>query len=268
MTEKPRARRPLLAATLCAALVVALAGCAAAPLTARDVSLTSGTKANANPILDDKFTVSGSAKLLKGRTDATKVQLQRLANGKWVTFASKKLGKGTTVVSASITAKETKYSFRTSVVTIDTPRKVVASSSAQVVAPFDLKNGLRTLLYDMTQAYQQNSTAGVNFDLANSYPGFIDATSATYKANAALIVSGQYTDSEVPELSTIAPAPEWVPSSTSCYTTTGEPPSGRTFIVTIDDTQTEDGYLSTTQKFDGHITLLNGKLYYFPNTCG
>ena len=108
--------------------------------------------------------------------------------------------------------------------------------------------------------------AGIAWEIANIYPGAFDMKSPAWGATVAEYKNAKLVDSVVPNLDTISPDPAWLLPATKCSVASTTPFPGRTFVVTIDDNYTYNGY-PNTGKADVHVTLLNGKLYDYVGYC-
>lgn len=259
--------KPLLFTILIAATLV-LTACTAAPLRAKDATVTLGVSSSSDVVVGDKLTVKATAKLLHGRTDPTKLLLQDRNGGDWKTIASKKIGKSTTDLSAIVEMKNsTKYDFRSVVLTATKPSRTVTSTAVSTVTPIDLKGAIRTLYYNESQAYSQSTSAGIAFDIANDYPGIAMPTNSVWKKNVAEFISAKFSETDVPDLTTVSPAPTWTMPKTTCSAAATTPPKGRTYIVTLSTSASQLGFATDNSKADAHVTLLDGKVYFFEDFC-
>ena len=94
-----------------------------------------------------------------------------------------------------------------------------------------------------------------DFQIANTYPGAVnvDVATANFSKVGLMIPYG------VPDLTTLRLDPNWVvPVICEADVDLGGPPKGTTYIVTA---ESEDGLSQV------HITILDGKAYYYPGFC-
>lgn len=133
---------------------------------------------------------------------------------------------------------------------------------------YDVGALVRTLYYNETQAFNSSSAAGVAFIAANDYPGVFDTTSAAWNTGSTLWTDNSVTEADVPDVSTIQPDPAWLLSVTKCSVAQSKPSPGRTYILTVESTQSQRGYAPETQKVQSHVTLEDGKMYFYMDMCG
>jgi hypothetical protein len=259
--------KTLVALALVAGAVVSLAGCSASPLTAKDAVATAKLSAPTNLVVGDSITVSASGKLLHGRTDATRLAIQKKSGSTWSTVKSETHKVGGKLYTASLTVKvESAVTYRGVVLSNGKRPKLIAASEPISVAPIDLKSVIRQFYYDRTQAYTQSSRAGANWDNAHNSSWF-PISSAAWKKGNDYYIRHHDIETAVPDLTTIAPDPTWKLSKTPCSAAMTTPPPGRTFIVTVAFGGTMDGYGIATDKSDVHVTLSNGKLVDYEQSC-
>lgn len=116
------------------------------------------------------------------------------------------------------------------------------------------------LYYAETQAFQNSSAAGWLTIYSNDYPGSVNQSQ--YEACVRSGSNESYTDSAVPNLSTLMPAPTWMqpgPTSSEPYNIgQTSPPQGVTYELQVTFDASGDNTTSLV-----HVTILNGKAYYY-----
>jgi hypothetical protein len=180
---------------------------------------------------------------------------------------SEQAGPGTTVAVASSASLAT------------TPPATATSTSAAAttttVAPTTTtdptegdKQLVRSLYYGFSQSWRDGLDAGFGFMAAHEDPLY-RYTASECKAKWLVDPSGkpvdgsaitQYSDSIVPDVSTMALDPHWViPAGHSA----GQRPEGRTYIVTVTESFTENGSGVPQKTSQLHVTILNGEAYFY-----
>lgn len=261
--------RKLALAAVAAAALILLAACSA-PLTSKDVHLQVKSTSTADLLPGDPFTLNVSGKLAQKRADKVRVLVQSSPDGKTWTIDSKHTKVGTSLgFDQSIKlakAGDTKY--RVQVQTIGDKPKVLATSTPVDVTVYDLPAMVKTLFYNMTQAYNQSTQAGFAFDAANDYPGIFDTAGTAWTTAANQAASDQFRQAIVPDVSTLSPDPKWVLSSAGkCYAAQTSPSPGRTFIVTAQVTNSAGSFSLAPTQSQLHVTLHDGKVYYYFSDC-
>jgi hypothetical protein len=136
---------------------------------------------------------------------------------------------------------------------------VSASASGQVSLA-KARSLIGTLYFNEAQAYQVSSSAGWKYDYAHNYPGV--STKAAFMKCAATRSDKGF--SVTPNLSNIAVVKGWkIPQGIGTHLG-GTVPKGVTFVV--HETESLPGYSSA--KTTAHVTILNGKAYYYNEPCG
>jgi len=120
---------------------------------------------------------------------------------------------------------------------------------------------INTLYYNVSQAYANSPALGFEAVLAGDYPGSID--SAKFQACVASGVrNATYTETEVPNLTTLALDPKWtLPAATTnqpYWIPQSAPPVGTTYILQVGIT-----YAGGNSSNLVHVTILNGKPYFY-----
>jgi len=251
-------------------VAITLTGCAAQPpLKAADVVALTTLDKGADLLVGDTITVTASSKLLHKRKDRIKLAIEQSTDGKtWTSIAKKTAGSPTSTLSQQVKLSTAgTLVFRSEVSTLGAKSKVVTTSTTTSATVYDIKDLVRTLYYDETQAYRVSTVAGIAFDTARDYPGEFDTTSAAWINGVSADQAGHLTQAAVPDLTTISPAPNWLDPGGTCNAAGTAPPKGRTFIVTVNFSSAEDGYLPSSGNQDVHVTLLGGKVYFYEPLC-
>ncbi|OYX54200.1 MAG: hypothetical protein B7Y93_07025 [Micrococcales bacterium 32-70-13] len=134
------------------------------------------------------------------------------------------------------------------------------------VTVHDISTMTRDHYYNRTQAYTAGAASGLDYDIARNYPGVFDETSAGRDAVRADLIAAEYRSMSVPDLNTISETPTWLLPGSACNAVGTEPLPGRTFIVSVEFSDTYNGF-PDTYRADVHVTLLDGELYHYVPTC-
>ena len=120
------------------------------------------------------------------------------------------------------------------------------------------KSLIRDLYYGQQQAAQRSTDAENSYIISRNYPGMY-----TNPRKCLLDLQAQYGGSygpAVPNLSTVDFDKNWkIPTGLPSNKLSGKKPKGETFVVDV----TWTSGISTN-----HVTILNGKAYYFLWVCG
>lgn len=136
--------------------------------------------------------------------------------------------------------------------------QVVPSENNSIIE-VDKLDSAKALISDLF--YQDQIASGKGFDefldfqINNSYPGSLNIEVARKCArdSQTLIPYG------VPDLDTVRADPNWVvPITSEADIDLGGPPKGDTYILTAEN---------VAGKSQIHVTILDGKAYYFPYFC-
>jgi hypothetical protein len=157
--------------------------------------------------------------------------------------------------------------FRVVVATLGQKPATQRTTTPVTATVYDLPALTRTLFYNQTQAYNSSSKAGTDFDAANDYPSAFDIAGPSWATGVSNIVATNFRYADVPDVSTISPDPSWLLTATTCSAPATKPFAGRTFILTVQNSDSQDGYATTSAQQQLHVTLLGGKLYYYFALC-
>ena len=254
-----------------AALIVFLAGCASSPpITNKDVTVAIAATATTDLLPGDPMTLTTTGHLALNRTDKLAVAIESSTDRTtWATVKEATRPGNTLDLSFSVKLpKPGDLSYRVKVSTPSPESKVVSVSEPVKVTVFDVPAMTRTLYYNETQAFAKSTADGLAFDQANNYPGEFDTTGAAWAHGVAQLAASGIKTSAVPDLTTLSPTPTWTVPGSTCNAPGTTPPKGRTFIVTINESNTYTTYLPDSSKADVHVTLLDGKLYFYVPYCG
>lgn len=128
-----------------------------------------------------------------------------------------------------------------------------------------VKSLVRSLFYNESQAFARSTHEGLQFVYDNNYPGSLISS----KAIKCMGDYPEYKSTQVADLSTLMPDPNWVipaGSSDDNPAIIGTKPKGETYIVTVTETSESYGQ-SKTVSSDRHVTILDGVAYHFSNIC-
>ena len=256
---------------LVVAATLLLTGCASA-LTPPEVTATINVTAPTDTLIGDPVKVEATGNLSNKRDDKVVIRVQSSTDGKTWTTIKQATAKGPKVSLTSDliakTAGETKY--RATISASSTSKaalRTTPEAAASTVTVSDIKDLIRKFYYDRTTAYVQSPAAGAAWDDVTDSPIY-DRKAPTYISNSAAEVAANNVDTSVPNLATISPDPKWMLGSSSCNIAMTVPPVGRTFIVTVAFGGSSGGFPVATTNSDVHVTLLNGKLVDYIQTCG
>ncbi|WP_346234194.1 hypothetical protein [Parafrigoribacterium mesophilum] len=249
-------------------LALGMTACSAPAIKSKD--MTVGLKASAieDVIVGDTVTLAANRKLLHGRTDKVTLIVQSSPDNKaWTTVKKVSSPSKTKDIKIVLDTKvASDLTYRAVVRPVAKDAKATVSSAPVKVTVLDLHAMVRKFYYDRTQAYAVSSDAGFAWDVANNYPGLFDTHSTAWQQTTAEYKAASFTDSLVPDLSTVSPDTTWLMPATKCNAAQTAPLPGRTYVVTADDSQTYNGF-PTNRKADLHVTLLKGKLYDYVSFC-
>jgi hypothetical protein len=258
-------------ASAVATAILVLAGCAStpaaptvSPLSSKMVTATIVPLAETNLLTGDSVDLLASVELEGKRTDKVVLRIERSADGgTWDTVEEVK-AKGPIVdLTADVLLDVAGAAqFRATTVSTNKKAKVLTSSEPQTATVFDLQQLVRTFYYDKSQAYAGSTAAGIAFDEAHNYPAFTDFASPAWQERNNAFTEAQAAMSTVPALTTLSPDPAWKMAAGTCNVGYEAPPAGRTFIVSVDQSLTWNGFPAVS-KHDVHVTFLNGQLYHW-----
>ena len=133
-----------------------------------------------------------------------------------------------------------------------------APNASASVSLSQAKSLIRALYYGQQQAYQRGVDAENAYEVAHLYPGMYSSAKACLISMESQM-GGTYGPA-VPDLTTLDKDPSWaVPTGLPKNKLSGRVPRGDTFVL---DVKWDNG-LSTN-----HVTILNGKAYYYLWVCG
>jgi hypothetical protein len=150
---------------------------------------------------------------------------------------------------------------------IPSPAQANTSSKSKVAAQ------IRTLFYNYSQSYVQSTVAGIKYTEKYNYPNSVVINSEEWQMSKEALISQQYRESAVPNLSTIQEDKNWkvTPSSNTCWDPRfdNKTPKGKHYIVTVNFKQYSEGsLLDTSGPADVHVSVLNNKYYFWIGICG
>lgn len=245
-----------------------LTACSAPAIKAKDMTVDLKASATEDVIVGDTVTLAANRKLLHGRTDKVTLIVQSSPDNKvWTTVKKVSSPSKTKDIKVVLDTKAASdLTYRAVVRPVAKAAKAIVSSTPLKVTVLDLDAMVRKFYYDRTQAYATSPDTGFAWDVANNYPGLFDTNSTAWQQTTADYKEASFTDSLVPDLSTVSPDTTWVMPATKCNAAQTAQLPGRTFVVTADDSQTYNGF-PTNRKADLHVTLLKGKLYDYVSFC-
>lgn len=252
-------------AAMAATIVLTLTACSSTPaLSSKNVTASMTALTETNLLTGDDVTLAASAELSGKRKDAVALRIEQSADGRtWSTVdeikaSGPKVELKTHVVVGTAGPKQ----FRATVMTAEKKEKRLTSSVPKAATVFDIRQLVRTLYYDESQAFQKDTQTGETFVEQHNYPGFVDDTAKAWADSKSQDIAAHAVWMPVPEISTISPDPKWTLAATACSRALAAPPGGQTFIVSIDEVGSWNGYPNTV-KYDGHVTFLKGQLYFY-----
>ena len=151
--------------------------------------------------------------------------------------------------------------------TIPTSAEASSSSKSKQAAQ------IRTLFYNYSQSYARSTADGIKYIEKNSYPNSVFLNSDEWQMSKDALISRQYRESAVPNLSTIQEDKYWkvTPGGEGCWDPRfdNKTPKGKHYIVTVDFKNYSDGnLLDSSGPSDVHVSLLNNKYYLWIGICG
>lgn len=233
-------------------------------LSSKNVTPSLATLTEVNVLTGDDVPLLAAVELSGKRKDKIVLRIEQSLDGEIWTTVKEVTARGPKVELAASVAADAigTPQFRATVATASKKPKVLVSSGAQTATVADINQLVRTFYYDSTQAYVTSTEAGLKFDEENVYPAFLDAKAKGWLSFKASSLEGKRGMSTVPALTTISPDPTWVPQAGPCNAKMKTPPAGRTFVVSVDSSDTWNGYKEAS-KADVHVTFLDGRLYNY-----
>ena len=149
-------------------------------------------------------------------------------------------------------------------ITLSVSSLLIPQQQANAAVSSTVKNQIRTLFYNSQQAFQKSTAAGITYLESNNYPGSVITSSSLYKRRVKERIYIGFKETITPQLSTIDKDPTWMWSGAMCHPQMNKPPKGDTYIVTVDWSLVP---LGTNGTLDLHVTILNGKAYFYIDLC-
>lgn len=240
-----------------------LAGCTA-PLTKDDISVSITVEQTTDVIVGDLSNVSAIAKLADDRADKVNVSLEvSVDGGPWEVLAEdQQTGPKVSIEATSSQEVAGAVEYRVSISEVGKTDQPLVTATSDPIEVIDLPQLVRTFYYDLTNAYALSTADGQKWSSDHLSPE-LDKQVPARLARDAEFLSVNYSETDVPDLATIAPDPDWVIPATNCNAAGTKPPAGRTFIVSVAYGYTYDGYVTPPETSDVHVTLLDGMLYQY-----
>lgn len=144
------------------------------------------------------------------------------------------------------------------------------STKPSTVTTQQAKQLIRTLFYERQQAWNSGTQAGLDFDSAHNYPGAFDSAASAECAKKGQLVENKYFNSTSVDLNTFSIDENWQGPKLKYqdYLFSGKKPRGQTFIVTGSTSSSDINHpLSESISTDFHVTVLEGKPYFFFGKC-
>lgn len=140
-----------------------------------------------------------------------------------------------------------------------------AAADAQVVSATE------ELFAGHNAAFEDSPQAGWDYQVAHDYPGYANADDPAATQLRERMLQAGYWEKFVPDLTSVTADPGWVPvtDNLACLAGFDKPPAGQTFVVTVDRSggETATNSLHPQQRTTVHVSLLDGRLYYFIPLC-
>ena len=150
---------------------------------------------------------------------------------------------------------------------------IPTSAEANISSKSKVASQIRTLFYNHTQSYIKSTSDGIKYTEKHNYPNSVVINSDEWQMSKESLISRQYRESAVPNLSTIQEDKNWkiTPSSSSCWDPRfdNKTPKGKHYIVTVNfKAYSEGSLLDTSGPSDVHVSVLNNKYYFWQSICG
>jgi hypothetical protein len=253
--------KKLLTALTAAGLALSLSGCSQA-IDPKKLEISLSILGNSDIVAGDKILFASKISKVSdlGQVYSAQLEIQD-ETGDWVKVESKPKLQGTSDKKFGLQLEKSgTFTYRVSV--IDSSAKVIKASKPVSFNVVDIAGGIRKLYYDERTACVVSSDKCVDFMFQNDYPG-LHSLSKSYISKVKQTVD--FSESDTPNLSTITPDPTWVYPTLSCEAKLikkdiSQPLPGRTYSVQTDAS-------GSNPSFTSHVTLLNGKIYYYPYVC-
>jgi hypothetical protein len=135
---------------------------------------------------------------------------------------------------------------------------VLAQDVSTAAVPNSVKSGVKNLYDGLNRAYQSSTLVGINYIENHIYPNALNRNSEDwFGASLSLISSGYYDVADV-NLSSLKRDSYWKWDSGKCHSAMKSPPKGTTYVLKIN---WGNGFE------DNHVTVLNGKFYFYQDIC-
>jgi hypothetical protein len=150
------------------------------------------------------------------------------------------------------------FSFLLQIPFISTSQAAFGNSQAKSI--------IRTLYYDITQAYEISIYEGYKYVVSRSYPGSLNS-------KLSLKCAKDYTEgfSLVPDLSTVAKDTSWkirYKNQDTNQNLYNKKLPGDIYVVTVTYQSIDaQGNVISSKKSDNHVSILKGKAYVFWPMC-
>lgn len=247
--------------------VAALTGCAS-PLEADQVDLNISVDSSTDRVLDDSLLVTVDGGLADKREDEVVLRIESSTDGStWIAVEESTLVGPELALTAPFSLDEAgTVQLRAALLAADGEPEVLATTDAVSVTVHDISTMTRDHYYNRTQAYNDGAESGFDYTVARNYPGVFDDMSAARSAVRADLIAAEYRSMSIPDLNTISETPTWLLPGSACNEPGTEPLPGRTFIVSVEFSDTYNGF-PDTYRADVHVTLLDGELYHYVPAC-
>lgn len=252
---------------IAAITITSLTGCAS-PLEPNQIDLTINIDSSTDRVLGDELVISLDGSLADAREDEIVLRVESSTDGStWVVVEESALVGPDLELKAPFSLIEPGIvRFRGSLLAGVGDPQALATTESLSVTVHDISTMIRDHYYNRTQAYTAGTAAGVEYDIARNYPGVFDDASAARSAVRADLTAAEYRSMSIPDLNTISETPTWLLPGSACNAVGTEPLPGRTFIVSVEFSDTYNGFPDTVRA-DVHVTLLDGELYHYVPTC-
>ena len=128
------------------------------------------------------------------------------------------------------------------------------------------KSQIRKLYYDYNQAFR-TTQGGIAFIESHNYPGVLQQSSSTWADWKQQWIDSELRFNASPDLTTIDFDKSWKWVSGPCHPAMKSPPKGTTYILTIENHAVDGTGAQSTNKSDLHVTIYNGKAYFYQSIC-
>lgn len=135
---------------------------------------------------------------------------------------------------------------------------VITQDVSTAAVPSSVKSGIKNLYDGLNRAYKSSTLNGINYIENHNYPNSVDKNSDDWLGSSLNLISSGYYDVADIKLSSLKRVSYWKWDSGKCHPAMKAPPKGTTYVLQINWGKGFE---------DNHVTVLNGKFYFYQDIC-